>query len=120
MQLQSGTKIFDGKAAKQHTLSWKPLHVARLPLSGHVQQVQPPHTCHWPVNRFLGSSLVKLGGKSAQGVLLSFGGLGQATFACGCTIHWETENIQLGLLLKLAGKGIHSQQWAPSTLATIV
>ena len=63
---------------------------------------------------------MKLGGKLAQGVLLSFGCLGQATFACDCITHWETESIQLRLLLKLAGKGLHPQQWAPSTLATIV
>ena len=45
---------------------------------------------------------MKLGDKSAWGVLLSFGCLGQATSACGCIAHWESESIWLGLQPKLA------------------
>ena len=121
-EVKSGTKVFVGKAAKQQSSILCPGNLCVWPGYLYVGMCSKstPHTCHLPVTRFLGSSLVKLGGKSAQGVLLSFGCLGQATFACGCTTHWETESIQLGLLLKLAGKGLHPQQWAPSTLATIV
>ena len=34
--VQSGTKVFDGKAAKEHTSPWYVVCMASLPLLGHV------------------------------------------------------------------------------------